>query len=421
MQLDLSAQALVNAGGALLFLLLGIGILLVARGSRHARLLGATAATFGLTYVLENLLVFEDGSFAASAILMTIVAPAAAFALLFVLDLSRGLPRSHARALAAYAVAAAAVLAAFGTAAARPDAAEALKTAGFPPPGGIGTIVAIAVHAQQLALALLVATAAVRFHAATGDANERRRAAAVGLAFGPFVLFLGCGASIVTSVSATGTGANIYNGAGIAYGLFTVAAIVPFAASRSATGAVRLVFPILWGIAAFSIVMAFAIGPGFTPDYGGYGIARSIGATILAYAILRGDLLGVPIPRLAMGRGAVGMGALATLFIVAEIAQNFLAAEYGLLTGGIVAGAFFFAATPIQRALDRRAALGSPAGARDAAEEAYRKAVRLALRDGVLTRDEEADLHDLAHDLGIDGPRAHRILADVEGGRKRAS
>jgi hypothetical protein len=44
----------------------------------------------------------------------------------------------------------------------------------------------------------------------------------------------------------------------------------------------------------------------------------------------------------------------------------------------------------------------------------YRKALRLALKDHDLTREEEQHLHELADELGIGGARAHALLTEVE-------
>lgn len=150
------------------------------------------------------------------------------------------------------------------------------------------------------------------------------------------------------------------------------------------------------------------------------GALRTVSWAILALAILRHGLLGRALPRLAVSRGPAAAAALAALLIVAQVAQEFFAAQYGLVMGGIVAGALLFAASPIQRAFEaqraghvERAAPPSPRG-RDEAEAAYRKALRIALRGPSLTLEEETHLHELAEHLGIGAGRAHALFVEVK-------
>ncbi len=155
------------------------------------------------------------------------------------------------------------------------------------------------------------------------------------------------------------------------------------------------------------------------------GILRIVAAALVVVAMLRYGLAGADVHLPTARRGTLAAVALAALFIVAQIAQNFLSAEYGLIMGGIVAGVFLFAASPIQRAMERvgerrregAAITVRPADA-DARENAYREAVRLALRDRVLTREEDRHILRLAHHLGISSPRAMEIQDEVQKERK---
>lgn len=148
------------------------------------------------------------------------------------------------------------------------------------------------------------------------------------------------------------------------------------------------------------------------------GIFRILGFVAAAAAILKADLLKVGLPRLAERRGSLAAGALATLFVVAQVAQNYFSAEYGLLLGGVVAGAFLYAAQPIQRAFERSADRSPPSAVErtpsPAREVAYRAAVRRCLRDGKFSRDEERELAHLAGELGIHAGRAVEIRHEVE-------
>jgi hypothetical protein len=157
-------------------------------------------------------------------------------------------------------------------------------------------------------------------------------------------------------------------------------------------------------------------------DSGTFGAVRTVGAIFLVLAVVKGDVLEVQLPRLAVRRGAIATGALAALFIVAQVAQNFFSAQYGLYMGGLVAGVFLFAASPIQRSFERmgnRLPAPTPSGARDGLPdpsrfEAYRAAVRAAVADGVMTPTEEEHLADVAHHLNLSPRDALRLRREVE-------
>lgn len=159
-------------------------------------------------------------------------------------------------------------------------------------------------------------------------------------------------------------------------------------------------------------VVAIVAGSLSERDFGERGIARAIAFALIAYAFLRH--LGASTSAARGNRTAAITGALAALFIVAQVAQNFLSAQYGLLMGGVVAGALLFAAQPIQRAIEGRAPGPAPGPADGRKEEAYRKALRFALRDGHVSREEELHLHEIAQVLGIPGRRAHELLIETE-------
>lgn len=152
------------------------------------------------------------------------------------------------------------------------------------------------------------------------------------------------------------------------------------------------------------------------------GVTRFGAIAALSYCVFRLDLLGTNFQALTARRGTLGTIALAALFIVAQVGQNLFAAQYGLLMGGVVAGALLFAASPLQRAIEGRSrARGAQAAPlldeRDDVarrEDVYRKALRLALRDRRVTREEETHLHELAQELSIPGARAHQLLSEIE-------
>src|SRR5688572_33123359 len=94
MELDLSAAALVNAGGSLLFLLEGIAILAIGRGSRRAVLVGGLGAFFGAAYIIENLVppTSENAGFRV-ALYFPFIIPTIVFAGALAAHFAVGLPR----------------------------------------------------------------------------------------------------------------------------------------------------------------------------------------------------------------------------------------------------------------------------------------------------------------------------------------
>lgn len=146
---------------------------------------------------------------------------------------------------------------------------------------------------------------------------------------------------------------------------------------------------------------------------GGPGLVRALAAVSVGFALLRGGLDGQEPQRLVIRKGTWAAASLAVLFIVAQVAQNFFSAEYGLLTGGIVAGVFLFAASPIQRSIEAMAGSGRRPGRGTGKEEAYSSALRFALRDRTLSPEERIQLGHVADELGLTSRRAAEIEAEV--------
>jgi hypothetical protein len=155
-----------------------------------------------------------------------------------------------------------------------------------------------------------------------------------------------------------------------------------------------------------------------TDPTGARGVVRTVAWGIFVYGILRTDMLGVDLRPRTVKRGTIAAAALAALFILAQVMQNFLSAKMGLLTGGVIAGAVLFAANPVQRAIERATSEGgqetAAKGATAEREASFRMAVRWALKDGNVTRDEERGLVVLADQLGIKPARAFELRDQVE-------
>lgn len=398
-----------DVSGAVLFALVGVGILLVSGGDRRALLMGATAATFGLTWVFQNFSSAPHPWVARTGVIVFSSLCASAI-VVFAHQLVRGSSRRAKLHVAAIGVAVALAWVVF-------HVMRIAYLIAHDAEGDAWSFVYSGAYGAFLfALILLAGAIAAAFR----DAGPAPRAlACLGLAFAPFVTFLfaAFAATAAFEPQLWGTGADVFY---LVLGALGVVAILPFARSRgSADPLSRKVFPMILAFGLGGLVLALTGAPSY--DYGSFGIVRTFGAFFLALAVLKFDLLGVPLPRLAARRGTVAAGALAALFIVAEVAQNFLSAEYGLLMGSVVAGALLFATSPIQRAMERVGEQGTRvidarAPARDAArrETVFREALRVALRDKRVTRAEEVHLHRLAEELGIGAGRAHEILVQAE-------
>jgi hypothetical protein len=150
------------------------------------------------------------------------------------------------------------------------------------------------------------------------------------------------------------------------------------------------------------------------------GIVAVASMAAPAYAVVRLDLLQTRLPRPTIRAGTLASIGLGALFITAQVAQNFLSDELGLLTGGIVAGAAVFAAYPLQKAAERAMegrGRGDPAKAESA--DKYRRLVETAWRDGRLGANERLLLAEARRQLGLDAETASSIDEGVA--RKHAA
>lgn len=163
-------------------------------------------------------------------------------------------------------------------------------------------------------------------------------------------------------------------------------------------------------------------------DFGALGIVRMLAVAVLAYAILKHQLLGLDVKvRWGISKGTVAAVFIAVFFIVSEAAQEFFGATLGSQYVGILAAAaLVFAIAPLSRLADRLAEKAVPLATVPAGghasirldtrspDVAYRAALRAAMRDGALTRREEVHLAEVAEALGIGPRRALEIQGEVE-------
>lgn len=415
MELDLSAASLVNAGGAVAFIAVGLLALASRGGGARRVLLAAACLAYGVNFVISNLL--ETSTLEEYLLkqapwpLVTLAAGA------FFLALARPAPARERAVIVALGIAG---LLSWAYYAWTIDAIAVALAYGLPP-GELSEIwgrrIAPVFVISVGAYAFFSFVAAVASFARPGVSP--RAAAYLALAFGGYSAFN----AIRLQPYGVATGDE---------GPWIVALLAAlFWLPRRDQGEPRLrltvLFALLGLMLAGQIVGMIGVRQGLSPsdDFGTNGVARTAGALLLALAILRERVFGMEPPRFALRRGPLAAGALALLFIVAQIAQQFLSAQYGLLMGGVVAGALLFAAQPIQRAVERvnerpLAPATADAADGDRRERLYRDALRITLKDRRITRAEELHLAHLADELGLSAGRAMELRHDVEADLTRA-
>jgi hypothetical protein len=130
--------------------------------------------------------------------------------------------------------------------------------------------------------------------------------------------------------------------------------------------------------------------------------------------------------RWTISRGTVAAAFIAAFFLASEGAQILFGAGNEWV-GLAAAGALVFAMAPLQRAAERLAKKAVPIEGdppstprsladtkRAEHEDAYQRALRLALRDRVLAREDERELVLIASRLGIAPERAFVLRDEVE-------
>lgn len=167
---------------------------------------------------------------------------------------------------------------------------------------------------------------------------------------------------------------------------------------------------------------AYMFGPvgSFLLDEGRY-VGEIVGLAILVYGVLRVQLFDADLRvKVTLSRGTIAAVFVGVFLVISQLAQGFLSEQYGWALGGLAAALLLLALHPLQRVAERVADTAMPS-VRDTPEwrderkgEVYRTAVRLALSDGVVTRDEEIHLADLATQLGLDARRALDLRHAVE-------
>lgn len=171
---------------------------------------------------------------------------------------------------------------------------------------------------------------------------------------------------------------------------------------------------------ALASMLAAILATAFGEVNYGYGIVRAIAVLLLAYGILRYQLLGLDVRvRWAMSRSTLGALFITAFFVASEVAQRYFEASVGPYLGIVAAGGLVFALAPLQRLTDRLADAALPGGASAPStsagrERAYLAAWRIALRAGPVRPGDEEELMHLADELGIGARKALEIRRAAE-------
>lgn len=402
-QLDTSVGALIRSGAALLGFVLGCFVLAAKPRTRFTWGLGTLLVLDGIGYAIFTLAGgyagFPHRELAISALVVTSAVALAATGLLlatFGPDIRR-LPE-HRLLLVSGVVAAAASLIVIPFSIAETDWADLQDI--------LETTDGIAYLAYLAALALsgIALLARVR----RDRSNPQARALLLVAAYAVSNVVLPAGRYLAEAAQANA------DWLAIALLLATSAALVqaPLGFLRlHAVGGWSRWVPIVLLLACLATVPIRAILESNGLLNNGFGgIVSLAGLLGVGYAIFRLDLLGVPVPRPRAGfLAALG---LAALFITAQVAQNFLSDQLGLLLGGVVAGAVVFVAYPLQKAAERAVEQRKHASDHGPAAK-YRRLVETAWTDGKLGANERLLLAEARRQLGLDAEAASAIDEEV--------
>jgi hypothetical protein len=254
------------------------------------------------------------------------------------------------------------------------------------------------------------------------DADARKRYALASAAIAVYPATIG-GSLLLTPV-----GGIPLVGLGLAVGLFACGVLWLRNSRHSATSALaRNTALFALGALAAGMALGELLG-GFTGAVaaGTLGFSRVLALVLLAFAILRHQLLGIDVKvKWTIRRGTLAGMFLAVFFIVGQLVQNFLSKELDLIAGAVAAGLMLFALSPLQKVAQRVADAAMP-GVKAVGEmtpderlRIYREAVQGAWADGVMTHDERDMLDRLCASLGLHDSEAKRVEREA-GQRVRA-
>jgi hypothetical protein len=420
MDLLLAPGNVFNAAGGALIVLVGLYALSVRPRTLASKALALFCIGFGAPFTYENVLAPSGAERLVPDLATTLSLVVGGVGLMLIAArVPRRLGRAdHAAVLAGVAVATVMLVLNIATTAAAeplPSRAVSLTAYSFLHSAYMGTLVVLA-----LAYA----------HAPTGPL--RRQYALMSAAMLPFpgigvasTLLLGLRTPLGDRTLSTGAAAQAFGAVTYVLLVLLAAAWLRNAASSEprerrialVAAVLGLAVPVL---ASLSLVLTGAQS-GTQLGFGGF--SRTLGAAVLAYAILRGQLLGIDLKvKWTIRRGTLAGIFIAVFFVVSQVAQNWLQ-QYGVLAGGVAAGLLLFGLTPLQRFAERVADTAMPGVkapgemTRDERVAFYREHLRLAYADGTVDRGERLMLRHAREHLGLDAELAERIEAEVAGGQ----
>lgn len=418
MAIEVTLPIVLRSAGPLLFTLLGVALVVWSRGRREPILVGATMATISAMLVASNAVLAGGG-----AAFLTLATVLAALAILSAVGFAAHVVTTtpHPQRAWSLLLALASIPCLWLTYEA--SYGDSLVAYGAVIPAELMPQFTVYFEVAYVAIpihAVLVGLMALR---AAGDARALATSAGVAAVFGILWGIIFGGEALAWA------GTDYARAPLIMLAIFLVGALlwlVPMIVHGS-RAARAVVLALLTG-ALLGMLRVVQTGESLQLDpYAPQGIARLVAWAILARTALTAGWLDTGY--VSRHRAGLAATALAALFIVAQLAEQLLNAELGLLVGSVVAGALFFAANPIQRAMesvlhtrepDSPPSVEGPLAARGPSatqvnEAAYVNALRLALRDRALAPEEIVQLHDLAERLGIGAGRAHALYVDIMG------
>jgi hypothetical protein len=428
---DVTLDSILLIGSALFYTALGVFVLTVRPRLRQNLLLAGFLLGFGLAYAAFNILALAGAPVGPNLLLEVLLLLASyVFALRLAFEFPE--PAVKARRLAAFALVAAAAAAAPTLAFVDRSVFGASSSFAVPAVAGAAAFAGLGV-AVQLVLAL-------RAHPSgrlSASAAKQVALVAVALAFLDAAIL---GLGLVDVARSWAPQGFVYAASAASFALVAGLWLRNARAwGREASRVCRNVAVVIPAV----VLVGMAVGALSTPDVTFStrpavalssplrGIARTAGVLTLTYAILHHQLLGLDVKvRWTIQQSTVGGVLVGAFFLGEQVAQQLLSDQYGFLLGLAAAIAVALAGKRLRAFAERvaRAVVPDPGGApqappqpasraaspADAREDVYLRAVRRALRDRAVTRDEERMLADLAEHLGIGAGRAVQLRHEAE-------
>lgn len=173
-------------------------------------------------------------------------------------------------------------------------------------------------------------------------------------------------------------------------------------------------------LGTLGVGFAFLTREGPTANLGLMGIARIVGVSLLAYAIVQHQIFDIQVKvKWTIKQSTVAAIFIAVFFIAGESAAAlFGGAANNQYVGIAAAGILIFFLAPIQRLAQRLSDRAVPGAGMDGtqAERTYRHALDVAWRDGTIRPEERRFLRELRATLGLPAATYDRIEEEFDAG-----